>query len=207
MKIHCADGLNAVIPEHLKDLRIDATWLEANRACDEGRDACVAKFPNGATYPQAREWVASIGRQDWENWLLSKVGGDVATAGDYGTAAAGYRGTATAGYGGTATAGNRGTATAGYVGTATAGDYGTATAGDYGTATAGDYGTATAGNRGTATAGDYGTATAAYRGTITIKWRDAKACRSRLAVGYIGENGLKPNVKYKLDDNGNFIEA
>ena len=231
VKIHCSDGINAVIPEHLKDLRIDAAWLEANEACNNGRDACLAKFPSGATYPQVREWIAGIGRQDWENWLLAKVGGDVAivgnygtatagdrgtaTAGDGGTATAGYKGTATAGYKGTATAGDRGTATAGYKGTATAGDRGTATAGDHGTATAGDRGTATAGDRGTATAGDhgtatagdYGTATAGEFGTLIIKRFDESSSRYRLSVGCIGENGLKAYVKYKLDDNGNFIEA
>ena len=109
-----------------------------------------------------------------------------ATAGEYGTATAGYRGTATAGDGGTATAGNGGTATAGYRGTATAGEYGTATAGEYGTATAGVGGTATAGGRGTATAGE--------RGTVAVKWHDG--ARHRLAVGYVGENGIEANVAY-----------
>ena len=152
----------------------------------------------------------------------------IATAGDRGTATAGYDGTATAGDYGIATAGNYGIATAGYYGTATAGDCGTATAGDYGTAIAGDrgtatagycgtatagyYGTATAGYRGTATAGDcgtatagdYGTATAGYRGTIQIRWWDGN--RSRTAVGYVGENGILPNVAYRVE-SGVFVEA
>ena len=128
-----------------------------------------------------------------------------ATAGDYGTATAGDRGTATAGYAGTATVGNVGTATAGNVGTATAGDYGTATAGyrgtatagHYGTVIAGDYGTATAGYRGTATAGHDGTATAGERGMILVQWHDGR--RYRVAVGYVGENGIEPNTAYRYD--------
>jgi hypothetical protein len=92
-------------------------------------------------------------------------------------------------------------------GTATAGDGGSATAGDYGTATAGDGGTATAGYRGTATAGYQGTATAGDKGLIMIRWFDPDARRCRIHTGYIGENGLKPNTPYKLDDKGNFIEA
>jgi hypothetical protein len=156
------------------------------------------------------------------------VHGCTATAGDGGTATAGYRGTATAGYRGTATAGDGGTATAGYRGTATAGDGGTATAGDSGTATAGDGGTATAGYRGTATAGHRGTATAGDRGTATaghsgtatagdsgtatagdggtliIKWWDGS--RYRLAVGYVGEGGIKPNTPYRCED-GKFVEV
>jgi hypothetical protein len=121
------------------------------------------------------------------------------TAGDRGTATAGYAGTATAGYAGTATAGYRGTATAGNRGTATAGYAGTATAGYAGTATAGYAGTATAGNRGTATAGE--------KGRIQIARWDTKAERKRLVVGYPGENGIRANKPYKLDENGLFVPA
>ena len=130
-----------------------------------------------------------------------------ATAGYRGTATAGYSGTATAGYSGTATAGDLGTATAGYSGTATAGDSGTATAGDSGTATAGDRGTATAGYSGTATAGDLGTATAGYSGTICIKYWDDKKSRYRMVVGYVGEDNIKANVAYRLDDDHKFVEV
>ena len=116
-----------------------------------------------------------------------------------------YRGTATAGHGGTATAGHYGTATAGDGGTATARHYGTATAGDGGTATAGYGGTATTGDIGTATAGHYGTATAGYGGTLCIKHWDGM--RYRIKVAYVGEDGIKPNTPYKLDNEGNFVEV
>jgi len=158
-----------------------------------------------------------------------------ATAGDRGTATVGEDGTATAGYNGTATAGERGNATVGYIGTATAGKYGTATAGDCGTATAGykgtaiagrygtanagyngtaiagrygiaiagDRGTAIAGYSGTATAGKDGTATAGDRGTIQILY--SLNNHKRVKMGYIGEEGLMPNVAYMLDSQFNFI--
>jgi hypothetical protein len=129
-----------------------------------------------------------------------------ATAGDRGTATAGDSGTATAGDSGTATAGDRGAATAGDSGTATAGDRGTATAGDSGTATAGDSGTATAGDSGTATAGDSGTATAGDRGVVCIRWWEESAERYRLTIGYVGENGIKPNTKYRVK-NGKLVET
>ena len=87
------------------------------------------------------------------------------------------------------------------------GGLGTATAGNGGTATAGYKGTATAGNGGTATAGDYGTATAGGSGEIRIRYYDSKADRFRTVIGYIGENGLKANTAYKLDDNYKFIEV
>ena len=128
-----------------------------------------------------------------------------ATAGYRGTATVGDYGTATAGYNGTATAGNHGTATAGDDGTAMAGDCGIATVGDYGKATAGDRGTAMAGDHGTATAGNYGTATAGVMGRISILYWDGQ--RSREVIGYIGENGLEPNVPYKLNDQHEFVKA
>ena len=106
--------------------------------------------------------------------------------------------------GGTATAGDGGTATAGYRGTATAGEGGTATAGNYGTATAGEGGMATAGYYGTATAGNYGTATAGEGGTICISHWDGE--RSRIVIGYVGEDGIKPDTAYRVRD-GKLVEA
>lgn len=70
------------------------------------------------------------------------------------------------------------------------GDYGTATAGNGGTATAGYNGTATAGYQGTAQAGDYG----------ILQFKFYADFRERIIIGYVGENGIMPNVKYKLVD-------
>jgi hypothetical protein len=185
MKIHCNPNanINATIPEAFRDLQVNDEWLTSKGACSKGKAAFIQRFPHGATYPQVREWIASLNRQDWENWLFEKVGGDTATAG--------YKGTATAGY--------KGTATAGYKGTATAGNYGTATAGNYGTATAGDEGTATAGDEGTATAGE--------GGCIVILYYDHRKEGYRKVCAAVGEGGLKPNVRYKLDEEGRFVEA
>jgi len=108
---------------------------------------------------------------------------------------------------GTATAGEYGTATAGYRGTATAGYRGTAIAGEYGTAIAGYRGTAIAGDSGTATVGISGTATAGEKGEIRIQWWDDKAERFRTVIGYVGEDGIKANTKYRLDNNHNFVEV
>ena len=160
-----------------------------------------------------------------------------ATVGEGGTAMAGNDGTAKAGYSGTAMAGNDGTATAGEDGTAMAGDYGTAMAGDHGTAkagysgtaNAGDCGIATAGHYGTAMAGDYGIATAGHRGTAKAGHRGTSMAGNdgmatageggiisiwhwdgdciRLITGYIGDNGLKPNTPYRLNEDGKFVEA
>ena len=62
-------------------------------------------------------------------------------------------------------------------------------------------GTATAGYRGTATAGESGTATAGNYGEIRIQWWDSKAQRYRTKIGYVGEDGIKPDTAYRLNDN------
>ncbi len=200
----------------------DAKWLVVEVAAGDVIElGGKVKFPRGKVVHcgdrlTATQYVAAhggVGR--------ATVGG-TATAGHRGTATAGYRGTATAGYRGTATAGDSGTATAGDSGTATAGDSGTATAGDRGTATAGYRGTATAGYSGTATAGDRGTATAGHRGTATagysgtatagdrgsvcVRYWDKKAERYRLAVGYVGENGIEANTPYRVEA-GQLVKA
>ncbi|MEK9811354.1 MAG: hypothetical protein VW362_12955, partial [Candidatus Nanopelagicales bacterium] len=64
---------------------------------------------------------------------------------------------------------------------------------------------ATAGYRGTATAGCYGTAAAGNGGTISIRWYDGT--RHRLAVGYVGDNGVEPGVAYRADDDGRLVRA
>ena len=68
-------------------------------------------------------------------------------------------------------------------------------------------GTATAGNRGTATAGYSGTATAGDSGILIIEWYDSINCCYKKKAALVGENGIKPNVKYKLDSDNNFKEV
>ena len=71
----------------------------------------------------------------------------------------------------------------------------------------GALGTATAGNYGTATAGEGGTATAGEGGELRIQQWDTKADRYRTRVGYVGEDGIKAETKYQLDDAGKFVEV
>lgn len=40
--------------------------------------------------------------------------------------------------------------------------------------------------------------------TIIIKWHDGN--RYRLAVGYVGEDGIKPDTPYRVQD-GKLVEA
>ena len=182
---HCGNGLHGLLwgvgNGELLSWADDAKWL----VCEVPEHLlveidCKVKFPHCE--------VIYCGERGGAIDLLIARGAPQASM-VCGTATAGYAGTATAGTRGTATAGTRGTATAGYAGTATAGIRGTATAGDAGTATAGDAGTATAG----------------VKGTLVLRYWDANADRFRLRVGYVGEDGIKVGVQYKLDAAHNFV--
>jgi hypothetical protein len=100
-------------------------------------------------------------------------------------------------HGGTSMSGYCGTSTSGYCGTSMSGYCGTSTSGDGGTSMSGDGGTSTSGDRGTSMSGD--------GGSLIIYWWDGN-CR-RFKVGYIGEDGLKPNTKYRLNDAHKFEEV
>jgi hypothetical protein len=41
---------------------------------------------------------------------------------------------------------------------------------------------------------------------LQIYYYDRNA-RRRLAVAYVGENNIQPNVKYRLDGNAKFVEV
>ena len=60
-------------------------------------------------------------------------------------------------------------------------------------------GTSTSGARGTSTSGD--------DGELRIRWRDSRANRYRTVIAYVGENGIKPNVPYRLNDVHEFVEV
>jgi len=125
--------------------------------------------------------------------------------GDYSTLTAGYRSTLTAGDYSTLTAGSGSTLTAGYGSTLTAGDYSTLTAGHFSTLTAGFNSTLTAGFFSKLTAGDGSTLTAGDGSTLTYRYWDGN--KYRLAIAYVGENDIKPNQAYKVNNKGEFYEV
>ena len=119
----------------------------------------------------------------------------------------GHRSTLTGGHRSTLTGGHRSTLTGGADSTLTGGDYSTLTGGDYSTLTGGADSTLTGGADSTLTGGDYSTLTGGVGSTLAIKWWDSKADRYRLAVGYVGEDGIEANVAYRCDDEGNLVRA
>lgn len=107
---------------------------------------------------------------------------------------------ATTEYNDIAIAGHYGTAITKRI--ALTGDWGTATTRFGGTSIAGQGGDVSTGEMGIAIAGIGGTAAAGDGGIIII--RDADGVPH---VGRIGEHGLKPNVRYRLNDSGEFEEV
>ena len=67
-------------------------------------------------------------------------------------------------------------------------------------------GTATAGEGGTATAGEGGIATAGENGLIAITHYDTDADQYRRLHGIVGQEGIEPNVAYRIKD-GRFVRA
>ena len=48
-------------------------------------------------------------------------------------------------------------------------------------------------------------AKAGPNGALALTWHDGK--RPRIAVAYVGEDGIKPDVFYRLDGAGKFVEV
>jgi hypothetical protein len=214
----------------------DAKWLvlEVERSLVVEIDDEKVKVPSAnVIYCGDREGAFELlteepcrhASQKYASGVSKRISGTASATGDRGAASAtGDRGAASAtGDRGAASAtGDRGTASAtGDSGTASATGYsGTASAtGDSGTASAtGDRGTASAtGYSGTASAtGDRGTACglgsdciveSGTEGILICKWWDRQSNRYRVVVGYVGEDGIKPNTKYKTSATGKLEEV
>lgn len=108
----------------------------------------------------------------------------IAVAGEYGKALVGFRGAALVDRKGVAIAGREGIAIV-----------------------AGSWGHAIAGDLGVAIANFFSTAQAGQKGEIHIRYFDIKTQRCRTKIGYIGENELKPNTPYRLNDQHEFEEV
>jgi hypothetical protein len=87
--------------------------------------------------------------------------------------------------------------TGGYESTLTGGYESTLTGGYESTLTGRDESTLTGGYESTLTGGD--------RSILIIKYHDGS--RYRIKTAYVGENGIKSDVAYKLDNNFEFVEV
>ena len=206
----CGNGLHGFLwgegNGYLANWDKDAKWLVLEVEKDS-----IVKLDGKVKFPSC-EVIFCGTRKDATDFIISKgakgnVIGAYVISGDNGTSTSGYKGTSTSGFNGTSTCGDRGTSTSGDFGTSTSGFKGTSTSGHYGTSTSGDVGTSTSGDKGTSTSGHYGTSTSGDKGTLIIKYWDKINKRSKVATAYVGEDGIEPNVPYKLDENNKFVKA
>lgn len=160
---------------------------------------------------QARQALERrIKEQNIGNTIRGGIG-SVLHVGTYGTIIMQKDSIGIAGYHGKVYGGNECFGRAGDFGVVDVGNYSEAIAGAYGTAVAGYMGKAIACHKGTAIVGDagqafvglFGKAKAGIDGIINIMHLQSPVHRQ--VVGVIGENGLKPNVFYRLI-NEQFVE-
>jgi uncharacterized protein YodC (DUF2158 family) len=53
--------------------------------------------------------------------------------------------------------------------------------------------------------GDRSTVKSGEIGIVACQWYDGK--RYRLTVGYVGEDGIKPNTFYRAEENGKLVKV
>lgn len=100
-----------------------------------------------------------------------------------------------------AAVGYGGTAISGYCGISSSGPEGISISGKYGESDTGFKGLSVSGDFGTSFAGQGGIVMSGVKGIIGICYYDPDNNRNRYKIGYIGEDGLKPNVKYRLSND------
>ena len=137
------------------------------------------------------------------------IGGDNSTiiGGDNSTVTGDDNSTVIGGNKSTVTGGDGSTVTGGYNSTVTGGNESTVTGGNYSTVTGGNYSTVTGGNWSTVTGGVRSTVTGGCGSILNIQYYDYPLGRYRIKTAYVGEEGILPGVKYKLDLDRNFKEV
>ena len=219
------------------NLQITKERVKAWRACTDGYRWFLEKFPQGGGFAEVYAELQADKKYDDSGWLADRVfaeldtivkvqqtvlvsgadeskiqkavadGAKGATTGDYANAATtGYRANA-------ATTGYRANAaTTGYrANAATTGDYANAaTTGDYANAaTTGDYANAaTTGQHSVAASlGIESKAKASIGGAIVLVHRNDDGELLHIRASKVGENGVKPDTWYMLDELGEFVEC
>ena len=193
----CGNGLHGFLwgegDGGLADWSLNAIWIVAG--IDHWIDlGGKVKFPKANVVFAGSRAAATA--KIIELGARGAVIGSTLIGGDYSTLTGGDHSTLTGGYSSTLTGGARSTLTGGYRSTLTGGGGSTLTGGDHSTLTGGDHSTLTGGARSTLTGGYGSTLTGGYGSTLTAKWLDG--LRYRIAVAYVGEDGIEPGAPYRV---------
>ena len=187
-----------------------ASW----NACEKGRKWFRAHFPQGGAYNEVQAALRANRRYEWSSWLttaafaaaLKDPAGIAALATDEVSEAL----EATKGSPNSSSGDGSKAASSGYGSKAASSGDGSkaASSGNGSTAASSGYGSKAA-SSGEATiamvAGQNGRAKAGPNGCVALVWHDGQ--RNRIAVGYVGEDGIKADTWYRLDAAGRFVEA
>jgi hypothetical protein len=204
----CGNGLHGFLwgvgDGDLADWGEDAVWIIA-KVCEWIDLAGKVKFPRAevvfcGSRADATAMIVGLGTH-------GAVVGSTLTGGDGSTLTGGYGSTLTGGDDSTLTGGDGSRLTGGDGSTLTGGDGSRLTGGDGSTLTGGDGSTLTGGDGSTLTGGYCSTLTGGYSSTLTggddstltALWWDGQAERCRVAVGYVGEDGIAPGVAYRVE--------
>ena len=196
------------------ELIISKEWLKPKNPCAEGYHWYLEKFPQGASFGVIYRALRSDARYADADWLVDAAITGVTTKERVTllTEAAGANADAiaadvqaVAGSGDvTTTAGNRANA-------ATTGESANAaTTGESANAATTGYraNAATTGESAVAASLGYGAkAMAGIGGAIVLAHRDNDAKLLGIKASMVGENGIKPNVWYSLNEAGEFVEV
>ena len=194
----CGNGLHGLLwgegDGSLLNWSDDAVWqvvtVKSKDIVDLGGKV---KFPSGTVWSGGRD--AAVKKILAEKPDANCVGSTV-SGGDRSTVSGGYRSTVSGGYGSTVSGGDGSTVSGGYGSTVSGGDGSTVSGGDRSTVSGGD------GSFGVARYGQK--AKAGTNGAICISYSDGN--RERFAIGYVGENGIKPDTWYCVK-NGTLAEV
>ena len=196
-----------------------ASW----NACEKGRKWFRAHFPQGGAYNEVQAALRANRRYEWSSWLttaafaaalkdpagIAALATDEvsealeATKGSPNSSSGDGSKAASSGYGSKAASSGDGSKAA------SSGNGSTAASSGYGSkaASSGDYSKAASSGEATIAmvAGQNGRAKAGPNGCVALVWHDGQ--RNRIAVGYVGEDGIKADTWYRLDAAGRFVEA
>ena len=173
-----------------------AKWLVVRVRTSEIVDLTnKVKFPRGTVvYCGDRKTATDLLVAKYPN---TPIVGCFVTGGAYATVTGGAYAKVTGGAGATVTGGVGATVTGGVGATVTGGAGATVTGGAGATVTGGVYAKVTGGDRATVTGGAYATVTGGVGATLQLSYWDGN--RTRIVVSYIGEDGIQPDVVYRLN--------
>ena len=187
-------------------MKITKEWLKPHSPCSDGYGWFLKKFPQGAEFDEVYAALREEKRYSDSDWLVDKAFKSLTTSeitqeivkisgADTAKIEAQVQADGANPGANAATTGNyANAATTGYRANA-------ATTGEGANA-------ATTGKNSIAIAlGADTKVMAGEGGVLVLKYWDEKADRPRVKVGYVGEDGIKPEVWYSLDDKFDFSEV